>query len=122
MMAEIESAKADRDTLGGVVEVLVYDLPPGLGSHVHWDRKLDARIAAALMSIQAIKAVEVGDGLASAGRRGSTAHDEIYHDGEGFHRLTTRAGGIEGGTSSPRDAAALPAASRPRRPSLRPRR
>lgn len=97
MIAEIEAAKADRDTLGGVVEVLAYGLPPGLGSHVHWDRKLDARLAGALMSIQAIKGVEVGDGFASATRRGSEAHDEIYHDGEGFHRTTSRAGGTEGG-------------------------
>ena len=97
MIAEIEAAKADRDTLGGVVEVLAYGLPPGLGSHVHWDRKLDAQLAAALMSIQAIKAVEIGDGLASARRRGSAAHDEIYHDGDDFHRKTTRAGGTEGG-------------------------
>ncbi len=97
MIAEIEAAKADRDTLGGVVEVLAYGLPPGLGSHVHWDRKLDARLAEALMSIQAIKAVEVGDGFTSAARRGSEAHDEIYHDQSGFHRVTTRAGGTEGG-------------------------
>jgi chorismate synthase len=97
MIAEIEAAKADRDTLGGVVEVLAYGLPPGLGSHVHWDRKLDARLAEALMSIQAIKAVEVGDGFTSAARRGSEAHDEIYHNQSGFHRVTTRAGGTEGG-------------------------
>ncbi len=99
MVAEIEAAKADRDTLGGVVEVLVYGLVPGIGSHVHWDRRLDARLAGALMSIQAIKGVEVGDGFASAGRRGSAAHDEIYHDGEAFYRKTVRAGGIEGGMS-----------------------
>jgi chorismate synthase len=97
MVAEIEAAKADRDTLGGVVEVIAYGLPVGIGSHVHWDRRLDARLAGALMSIQAIKAVEVGDGLTSAGRRGSAAHDEIYHDGDAFFRRTTRAGGIEGG-------------------------
>jgi chorismate synthase len=71
MVAEIEAAKEDRDTLGGVVEVLAYGLPPGVGSHVHWDRRIDARLAEALMSIQAIKAVEIGDGFASAGRRGS---------------------------------------------------
>ena len=83
MIAEIEAAKADRDTLGGVVEVVVHGLPPGLGSHVHWDRRLDARLAEALMSIQAMKAVEVGDGLETARRRGSAAHDEIYYtDGE----------------------------------------
>jgi chorismate synthase len=99
MVRAIEAAHADRDTLGGVVEVLAFDVPTGLGSHVHWDRRLDARLAAALMSIQAIKAVEVGDGLASAHRRGSAAHDEIGHDGEGFTRATDRAGGIEGGMS-----------------------
>ena len=98
MVAEIEAAKADRDTLGGVVEVLVYDLPAGVGSHVHWDRRLDARLAHALMSIQAIKGVELGDGFESASRRGSEAHDEIFYD-EGFVRHTTRAGGTEGGMS-----------------------
>ncbi len=99
MVKEIEAAKADRDTLGGVVEVLVHGLMPGIGSHVHWDRRLDARLAGALMSIQAIKGVDVGDGFASAGRRGSAAHDEIYHDGDEFYRKTLRAGGIEGGMS-----------------------
>jgi chorismate synthase len=98
MVAEIESAKADRDTLGGVVEVLVYGLPAGVGSHVHWDRRLDARLAHALMSIQAIKGVELGDGFESARRRGSEAHDEIFYEGE-FVRHTTRAGGTEGGMS-----------------------
>jgi chorismate synthase len=98
MIAEIESAKADRDTLGGVVEVLVYGLPSGIGSHVHWDRRLDARLAHALMSIQAIKGVELGDGFESARRRGSEAHDEIFYE-DGFVRHTTRAGGTEGGMS-----------------------
>ena len=98
MVAEIESAKADRDTLGGVVEVLVYGLPVGIGSHVHWDRRLDGRLAQALMSIQAIKGVELGDGFESARRRGSEAHDEIFYD-DGFVRHTTRAGGTEGGIS-----------------------
>ena len=98
MITEIESAKADRDTLGGVVEVLVYGLPAGVGSHVHWDRRLDARLAQALMSIQAIKGVELGDGFESARRRGSEAHDEIFYEG-GFVRHTTRAGGTEGGMS-----------------------
>jgi chorismate synthase len=98
MIAEIEAAKADRDTLGGVVEVVVHGAVPGLGSHVHYDRRLDARLAEALMSIQAIKAVEIGDGLASARRRGSEAHDEIRYDGD-FMRDTNRAGGIEGGMS-----------------------
>jgi chorismate synthase len=98
MVAEIESAKADRDTLGGVVEVLVYGVPVGIGSHVHWDRRLDGRLAQALMSIQAIKGVELGDGFESARRRGSEAHDEIFYD-DGFVRHTTRAGGTEGGIS-----------------------
>lgn len=98
MIAEIESAKADRDTLGGVVEVLVFGLPAGVGSHVHWDRRLDARLAHALMSIQAIKGVELGDGFESARRRGSEAHDEIFYE-DGFVRHTTRAGGTEGGMS-----------------------
>ena len=100
MVAAIEAAKADRDTLGGIVEVLAYGLPPGVGSHVHGDRRLDARLAEALMSIQAIKAVETGDGFASARRRGSVAHDEIFHDGTEFARQTDRAGGIEGGMST----------------------
>ncbi|MBT8165374.1 MAG: chorismate synthase [Acidimicrobiia bacterium] len=98
MVAEIESAKADRDTLGGVVEVVVHGVMPGLGSHVHYDRRLDARLAEALMSIQAIKAVEIGDGFATAARRGSEAHDEIRYDDD-FIRDTNRAGGIEGGMS-----------------------
>ena len=100
MIAEIEAAQADRDTLGGIVEVVVHGLPPGVGSHVHHDRRLDALLAGALMSIQAIKAVEIGDGFATAGRRGSEAHDEIDHDGTGFTRRTDRAGGIEGGMST----------------------
>lgn len=99
MVAEIETAKSEKDTLGGLVEVIAENVPPGLGSHVHWDRRLDARLAAALMSIQAIKAVEVGDGLASAGRRGTEAHDEIYYEEGAFVRHTNRAGGIEGGIS-----------------------
>jgi chorismate synthase len=98
MQAEIDAAK--RDTLGGIVEVVVYGLPPGLGSHVHWDRRLDGRLAGALMSIQAIKGVEVGDGLATAGRRGSAAHDEMENTEAGVRRLTNRAGGIEGGMST----------------------
>lgn len=98
MVSEIESAKADRDTLGGVVEVLAYGLPAGIGSHVHWDRRLDARLAGALMSIHAIKGVELGDGFESARRRGSEAHDEIFYDGA-FERHTNRAGGTEGGMS-----------------------
>jgi chorismate synthase len=101
MVAAIDAAKADRDTLGGVVEVVVHGLWPGLGSHVHWDRKLDARLAGALMSIQAIKGVEVGDGFATTTRRGSAAHDEILPDGRGgFARASNRAGGTEGGMST----------------------
>ena len=100
MVAEIERAAADRDTLGGVAEVLAYGLPPGIGSHVHWERRLDARLAGALMSIQAMKAVEVGDGLETARRRGSEAHDEIFYEDGGFTRPTDRAGGTEGGMST----------------------
>ena len=101
MVAEIDAAKKAGDTLGGVVEVLAYGLPPGLGSFVQGDRKLDSRIAGALMGIQAIKGVEIGDGFATAARRGSQAHDEIVH-GEGGHvqRRTNRAGGVEGGMSN----------------------
>lgn len=99
MIAAIEEAQRTKDTLGGVVEVLAYGVPPGLGSHVHYDRRLDARLAEALMSIQAIKAVDVGDGRQSAARPGTAAHDEIYHDGDEFVRQTNRAGGIEGGMS-----------------------
>ena len=100
MVAEIDAAKADGDTLGGVVEVLGYGLPPGLGSYVHGDRKLDARLAGALMGIQAIKGVEVGDGFATARRRGSVAHDEIERSQGTVGRRTNRAGGIEGGMSN----------------------
>ncbi len=101
MVAEIDAAHKAGDTLGGVVEVLVHGLPPGLGSHVHWDRRLDSRLAGALMGIQAIKGVAVGDGFETARRRGSLAHDEIErgHDG-GLRRVTARAGGIEGGMST----------------------
>jgi chorismate synthase len=100
MVAEIDEARKDGDTLGGVVEVVVHGLPPGLGSHVHWDRRLDARLAAALMGIQAMKGVEIGDGFASARRRGSQAHDEIERDDSGIRRRTDRAGGTEGGMST----------------------
>ena len=99
MIAEIEQAKADRNTLGGVFEVVVHGLPVGIGSHVHWDRRLDAALAEALVSIQAIKGVEVGDAYDVAATPGSAAHDEIYHDGSGFSRRTNRAGGVEGGMS-----------------------
>ncbi len=100
MISEIERAKANRDTLGGVMEVLVYDVPPGVGSYVHWDRRLDAILAGALMSIQAMKAVEIGDGLESSRRRGSAAHDHIYYQDREFYRNTDRAGGTEGGMST----------------------
>jgi chorismate synthase len=103
MRAEIDAARRDGDTLGGVVEVIAYGVPPGLGSHVHWDRRLDARLAAALMSIQAMKGVEVGDGFATARRRGSQAHDEIEAPrtgNGGIRRRTNRAGGVEGGMST----------------------
>ena len=101
MLAEIESARVDGDTLGGVVEVLGFNLPPGLGSHVHWDRRLDARLAGAMMGIQAIKGVEIGDGFESASRRGSVAHDEIERGEDGaLRRRTDRAGGTEGGMSN----------------------
>jgi chorismate synthase len=98
MVEAIEAAQHERDTLGGVVEVIAYGVPPGIGSHVHHDRKLDGLLAGALMSIPAIKGVEVGDGFESAARRGTEAHDEIYHEsGAGYHRKTNRAGGTEGG-------------------------
>jgi chorismate synthase len=100
MVAEIDEARRDGDTLGGIVEVVVHGLPPGLGSHVHWDRRLDARLAAALMGIQAIKGVEVGDGFETSRRRGSVAHDEIESTAAGIRRKTGRAGGTEGGMST----------------------
>ena len=101
MITEIDSAHSDGDTLGGVVEVLAYNLPPGLGSHVHWDRRLDARLAGAMMGIQAIKGVEIGDGFTTARRRGSVAHDEIERGPSGaIRRRTDRAGGTEGGMSN----------------------
>ncbi|MGG5259795.1 chorismate synthase [Phycicoccus avicenniae] len=100
MVAEVDAARKDGDTLGGVVEVVATGVPPGLGSHVHWDRRLDARLAAALMGIQAIKGVEVGDGFRTAARRGSQAHDEMERDASGvIRRRTGRAGGTEGGMS-----------------------
>ncbi|MFC7330268.1 chorismate synthase [Marinactinospora rubrisoli] len=100
MVAEVDDTKKNGDTLGGVVEVLAYGLPPGLGSHVHWDRRLDARLAGALMGIQAIKGVEVGDGFRTAQRRGSAAHDEIEPGPDGVRRRSNRAGGVEGGMST----------------------
>jgi chorismate synthase len=100
MVAEIDDARKTGDTVGGVIEVVVYGLPPGLGSHVHWDRRLDSRLAGALMGVQSVKAVEVGDGLETARRRGSVAHDEIVVAEGRLQRLTDRAGGIEGGMST----------------------
>jgi chorismate synthase len=101
MIAEIEDAHSAGDTLGGVVEVLAFNVPAGLGSHAHWDRRLDSKLAGALMGIQAIKGVEVGDGFATARRRGSVAHDEIEKNSDGaIVRRTDRAGGTEGGMSN----------------------
>jgi len=101
MVEEVDRCHSDGDTLGGVVETLVYNLPPGLGSYVQWDRRLDSQLAGALMGIQAIKGVEVGDGFETARRRGSVAHDEIQRDENGIvRRLSDRAGGIEGGMSN----------------------
>ncbi|MGH9056378.1 MAG: chorismate synthase, partial [Acidimicrobiales bacterium] len=102
MVAAVKAAAKDGDSLGGVAEVLAYGVPVGLGSHVHWDRKLDGLLAQALMSIQAVKAVEIGEGWEVAGRRGSAAHDPIRRDDAapgGYGRTTARAGGIEGGIS-----------------------
>lgn len=100
MVERIDQAHKDGDTLGGVVEVVVYGLPPGLGSHVHWDRRLDARLAGALMGIQAIKGVEVGDGFELAATPGSLAHDEIVPTAEGIVRTSGRSGGTEGGMTT----------------------
>src|ERR671913_2053736 len=100
MVARIDQAHKDGDTLGGVVEVVVHGLPPGLGSHVHWDRRLDARLAGALMGIQAIKGVEVGDGFTLASTPGSQAHDEIVPGADGIARASHRSGGTEGGMST----------------------
>jgi chorismate synthase len=100
MVARIDQAHKDGDTLGGVVEVVVHGLPPGLGSHVHWDRRLDARLAGALMGIQAIKGVEVGDGFDLAATPGSQAHDEIVSTPDGLRRTSGRSGGTEGGMTT----------------------
>ena len=100
MVAAIDQAHKDGDTLGGVVEVVVHGLPPGLGSHVHWDRRLDSRLAGALMGIQAIKGVEVGDGFALAADPGSKAHDEIVPTDDGIRRASGRSGGTEGGMTT----------------------
>ena len=100
MVERIDRAHDDGDTLGGVVEVLAYGVPPGLGSYVHWDRRLDAQLAAALMGIQAIKGVEVGDGFETTRRPGSLAHDELVADGGVIRRESDKAGGTEGGMST----------------------
>ena len=102
MVEEIKAAAKDGDSLGGIVEVLAYGVPVGLGSHVHWDRKLDALLAQALMSIQAVKGVEIGDGFEVAGRRGSEAHDPISWDADAgaYRRESALAGGVEGGMST----------------------
>lgn len=100
MVAEVDDARKSGDTLGGIVEVLAYGLPPGIGSHVHWDRRLDGRLAQAIMSIQAIKGVEIGDGFETTRRRGSAAHDELFAASGGITRASDRAGGTEGGMST----------------------
>jgi chorismate synthase len=101
MIAEIKAAAKDGDSLGGVIEVLAYGVPVGLGSHVHWDRRLDGLLAQAICSIQAVKGVGFGEGFETAAQRGSEAHDEIHWDeGQSYYRETTRAGGIEGGMST----------------------
>jgi chorismate synthase len=100
MVGEIDAARAEGDTLGGVVEVVAHALPPGLGSHAHWDRRLDSRLAGALMGIQAIKGVEIGDGFELARSRGSEAHDEIVNTSGGIRRTSGRSGGTEGGMST----------------------
>ena len=101
MIAEIKAAAKAGDSLGGIVEVLAYGVPPGLGSHVHWDRKIDGLLAQALMSIQAMKGVEIGEGFDVAGRRGSQAHDEILWEADsGYQRASDRAGGTEGGMTT----------------------
>lgn len=100
MIEEVDRVHEEGDTVGGVTETVVYGCPPGLGSYVHWDRRLDAQLAAAIMGIQAIKSVEIGDGLETTRRRGSAAHDEILRVNGEVHRITDRAGGIEGGMSN----------------------
>jgi chorismate synthase len=105
MILEIKAAAKEGDSLGGIVEVIAYGVPVGLGSYVHWDRKLDGLLAGALMSIQAVKAVEIGDGMVQASQRGSVAHDAIAVDqtferGGGYVRRSDHAGGLEGGMSS----------------------
>ena len=100
MIAHIDEAKKNGDTLGGIFEVVAKNVVVGLGSHTSWNEKLDGRIAQAFMSIQAVKAVEIGTGVENAGKFGSEVHDEIFHDGENFTRPTNRAGGLEGGITN----------------------
>ena len=100
MVQEVDLAHEEGDTLGGVVEVLAYGVPPGLGSYTHWDRRIDSQLAGALMGIQAIKGVEVGDGFQTAARRGSQAHDELFQTDDGITRSSDRAGGTEGGMTT----------------------
>jgi chorismate synthase len=97
MIAEIDRAKSLKDTIGGIFEIKVLNVPPGLGSHVQWDRKLDGRLAQAILSIQAVKGVEIGMGFGVTQVLGSEVHDEIFYNENGFYRKTNRAGGIEGG-------------------------
>src|SRR5207248_9518337 len=98
--SRIDAARAERDTVGGIVELRAGGVPPGLGSYATKDERLDARLAAALMGIQAVKGVEIGEGFELSGKRGSEAHDEIFRDERGLHRKTNRAGGGEGGGSN----------------------
>ena len=100
MVAHVDDAKENGDTLGGIFEVVAKGVPIGLGSHTSWEDKLDGRIARAIMSIHAVKAVEIGTGVANAGKPGSEVHDEIGHDGMNFTRTTNRAGGLEGGITN----------------------
>jgi chorismate synthase len=101
MIARIDAAKEKRDTVGGIFEVAAFNVPVGLGSYVHWDRRLDARIAAAMMSIQAMKGVEIGDGFTGATQWGSEVHDRIYYDqARGYYRSSNNAGGLEGGVTN----------------------
>jgi len=101
MIEEIKAARSDLDTLGGIFEVVAYGVPIGLGSHTQWDEKLDGRLAGALMSIQSIKAVEIGEGVAQTARRGTTVHDVItYEDQRGWSHESNNAGGVEGGMTN----------------------
>lgn len=121
MIKAVDTARSEGDSLGGVFEVMAFGLPAGLGSHVHWDRRLDARLAAALMSIQAVKGAEIGDGFEAARKRGTQAFDAIAHEeGRGFYRLGNHAGGLEGGISNG-EPLVLRAAMKPIPTTARPR-